>query len=215
VVPLMVSTNGSHVRQIEYYAGVRSSLPSELASAHEGHGAMVRPSVPVTVTRAIDSADELGTIMADRWSALPAADRARPLVLIAHGPSAESDVAPWVDGIRHATRPLAAALGRQPLHIGLLRDDAPAPVRAGAIRTLRDSIASLAGADSVVVMTVLISSGSIDRVKIPKDLGGLPVRYVGVSLAPHAALARWVERVARTSAAGPFNDTRRSAHTHH
>ena len=45
-------------------------------------------------------------------------------------------------------------------------------------------------------MPVLISTGRIDRVTIPKDLAGLPVRYAPMVLAPHAALAQWIERVA-------------------
>lgn len=215
VVPLMVSTNGSHVRQIEFYAGVRRELPGELAATHTTHQAMVQPAVPVTVTRAIDSAAELGVIMADRWAALSPADRARPLVLVAHGPTAEVDVAPWLTGIRTATQTLATALAPAPLHIGLLRDDAPAPVRAASIGALRDTITALARKDSVVVMTVLISSGSIDRVKIPADLAQLPVKYVGVSLAPHAALARWIERTATASIEGPFSGSRSAGHNHH
>jgi hypothetical protein len=43
---------------------------------------------------------------------------------------------------------------------------------------------------------VLISSGTINTVKIPRDLEGMPVRYVPTALAPHAELSRWIERVA-------------------
>ena len=50
--------------------------------------------------------------------------------------------------------------------------------------------------DSVVVLPVLISSGSIDREKLPRDLEGLPVRYLRASLAPLPPLARWIERIA-------------------
>ncbi len=45
-------------------------------------------------------------------------------------------------------------------------------------------------------MTVLISQGAINRVVIPQDLAGMPVRYVGTALAPHPSLARWIERIA-------------------
>ena len=214
VVPLMVSSNGSHVRQIEHYAGVRAELPPELAGAHAEHGAMTRPSVPTIVTRAIDSAPELGEIMAARWHALDAVTKRRPVVVIAHGPNADADVQPWIEGLDTGLAALTRALGDKPMRIGLLRDDAPAPVRASAIASLRDSITRLAGGDSVTVMTVLISSGSIDRVKIPNDLQGLPVRYVGVTLAPHPALSRWIERTARATAAGSLSGTRTSGHNH-
>lgn len=198
VVPLMVSTHGSHVRQIEHYAGLRAELPPELAQMGHDHHAAARPSVPVRVTAALDAAPELGEALAARWDELPAADRARPLVLVAHGPTAVEDVVPWITGIRRATAPLERALRGQPLHVGLLRDDAPPEVRAAAVAGLRDTITTLAAAhgDSVTVMTVLVSSGQINRVKVPRDLDGMPMRYVGAALAPHPAIARWIERMA-------------------
>ena len=99
------------------------------------------------------------------------------------------------------------------LHVGLLRDDAPAPVRAAAIQSLRDTIATLARGDTVTVMTVLVSSGTIDRVRIPSDLAGMPMKYVGVALAPHPALARWIERVAAQASTGSLNGNRTSDRT--
>ena len=212
VVPLMVSSHGSHVREIEFYAGKRAALPAELES-HAGHASMARPTVPVTVTRAIDNAAELGEIIADRWATLPPRDRSRPLVLIGHGPNDDADVGAWLDGIREATRRVERQLEGRTLHVGLLRDDAPAQVRAAAVQSLRDTITALAAGDSVTVMTVLVSSGTIDRVRIPSDLAGMPMRYVGVSLAPHPALARWIERVAAQASVAAFNDTRTSDHT--
>ncbi|HRP08795.1 MAG TPA: CbiX/SirB N-terminal domain-containing protein, partial [Gemmatimonadales bacterium] len=64
VVPLMVSSHGAHTRQIEYYAGLLSELPSELAAHHHGGGPR-RPQVPVRVTAALDAAPELGQILLD------------------------------------------------------------------------------------------------------------------------------------------------------
>ena len=91
------------------------------------------------------------------------------------------------------------------VRIGLLRDDASPPVRAAAIALLHETVTRLAGTgrDSVAVLPVLISSGRIDGTTIPKDLSGLPVRYTAVSLAPHPALARWIERVALAKAELP------------
>lgn len=69
--------------------------------------------------------------------------------------------------------------------------DVPAEVRAAAVATVRDGVRALAVAhgDSVVALPLLISSGAITRVKIPRDLEGLPVRYHPIPLAPHPALA--------------------------
>jgi hypothetical protein len=47
-----------------------------------------------------------------------------------------------------------------------------------------------------MVMTVLVSSGLIDRVRVPADLAGTPMRYAPTVLAPHPALARWIARMA-------------------
>lgn len=198
VVPLMVSSFGEHVTQIHNYAGEPIALPSSLAGMAHEHGANVRPPVPTVVTAAIDGAPELGQILSDRWDELSLAQRSPTLVLVAHGPSADSLVAQWLQAIADAATPLARALGAQNVRIGLLRDDAAPRVRANAIRSLRDSITALASrsGDSVTVMTVLISSGTINRVTIPGDLSGMPIRYIGATLAPHPALARWIERVA-------------------
>src|SRR5688572_11592495 len=49
VVPLMVSTWGDHVRQIEHYAGLRNELPAGLA-AHDHRDLPSTPTIPMRVT---------------------------------------------------------------------------------------------------------------------------------------------------------------------
>jgi sirohydrochlorin ferrochelatase len=63
---------------------------------------------------------------------------------------------------------------------------------------MRDSVLAMSARaqDSVVAMPVMISSGSITRTKIPRDLADLPLRYRPEPLAPLGVLARWVERSA-------------------
>ena len=196
VVPFMVSSYGGHYRQIEYYAGVRST-----PEGHEHDAPSLRhrpPPVPTRVTPAIDAAPELGAAIAAHWEALAAADRGRPALLVAHGPSDSADAERWIANIRQAvTAPLRGAGLRWDPRIRLLQDDAPPPVRAAAVAAMRDTIRTLAAAagDSIVVLPVLVSTGDIDRVKIPRDLEGLPVRYLPASLAPRPELARWIERV--------------------
>lgn len=192
VVPLMVSSSGGHFREIEYYAGARDSL-------NGGHHDVRHrpPPVPTRVTRALDGAAELGVVLRDRWQALDAADRSRPVVLVAHGPSEEREVASWMADLTTAARGLREIGLHRELRVALLRDDAPPPVRAAAVALLRDTVRALAGSrDSVLVLPILVSSSSITSVKIPRDLEGLPVRYVPTPLAPHPALARWIERSA-------------------
>lgn len=197
-VPLMVNSNGAHVRQMEYYAGELDSLPTALAGMEEMIGPRHDNPIPVTVTSALDAAPELGEILVDRLRKLPPQYSAGPIMLLAHGPVGVVDAARWLDDIGAATQPISTALNGATVKIGLLRDDADPPVRAAAISAIRDTIAALASrtGDSVTVITALISSGSIDQVKIPTDLAGLPIRYAPSSLAPHPLLAHWVERIA-------------------
>ena len=201
VVPLMVSSHGSHYRQIRYYAGELDSLPPELA-AHDHHSAHATPAVPMRVTAALDAAPELAEALAGRWSELDEHDRSRPLLLVAHGPNSASDAERWIADISAVSEGLKQATGRE-LHVALLRDDAPAAVRAAAVQAMRDSVLAMAAraGDSVVAMPVMISSGAITRTKIPRDLAGLPLRYHAEPLAPHAALARWIERSAALAVA--------------
>ena len=196
VVPLMVSSHGAHTRQIRHYAGELAELPKELLG--HAHGVMARPRLPVRVTAALDASPELGLVLLDRWMERGAADRLRPVVLVAHGPTTDADALEWERALMLANAPLRAALNDRPLRVGLLRDDAAPPERAKAVQAIRDTIAALSRrhGDSVLVMTVLISSGGINRIKVPTDLAGTPMRYAGVVLAPHAQVARWIERVA-------------------
>jgi sirohydrochlorin ferrochelatase len=199
VVPLMVSSYGSHYRQIRYYAGELAELPGEIA-AHD-HGTHAAPPVPMRVTAALDDAPELAAALGARWAELDDADRRRPLLLVAHGPNDAADAVKWVAHITAVSAGLRTRT-RSDLHVALLRDDAPAEVRRAAVAAMRDTVMAMAAraADSVVAMPVMISAGSITQVKIPADLDGLPIRYRAEPLAPRAELARWIERSAKASA---------------
>lgn len=195
VVPLMVSSHGEHVTQVRYLAGEVHELPPSLAAHnHHGHGGL---SAPARVTPALDDAPELGEALATRWTALSEADRRRPVLLVAHGPSADSLAAHWITNLTTVSAALTRA-GAATVRIGLLRDDAPAPVRAAAVAVMRDTVLALAvrSRDSVVALPVMISSGAITAVRIPRDLLDLPIRYTALPLAPLPSLARWIERVA-------------------
>ncbi len=212
-VPFMVSTFGSHVRQVEFYAGLRESLPEELMGMMGGHDhtSHVKLTVPVAVTPALDDAPELGEALAVRWSALPEADRKRPLMLIAHGPVDSADAILWEKNISAVAAELGKRIAPHPMRVGLLRDDADPAVRAASVASFRKEIEQMAAeaADSVLVLPVLISTGSINYQKLPADIAGLPVRYSSVGLTPSVALARWIERVAQEAKPAP------AVHTEH
>lgn len=198
VVPLMVSTDGGHVRQVEYYAGVRPSLPEALG----GHvmPKPMTPPVPMVVTGALDNAPELSEALLARWNELAPADQHRPILLVAHGPNDSLEALLWIRNLGGAAHALAVDAHAE-ARVMLLRDDAPASVRAEAVSEMRDTVNALArrAGDSVVVMPVMISSGTITEVKIPVDLAHLPIRYHARPLAPLPALARWIERQAASA----------------
>jgi sirohydrochlorin ferrochelatase len=199
VVPLLISSHGGHYYQIRFYAGELAELPSELAA----HGHPARPSpVPLQVTPALDAAPELADALAERWRALDGVNRRRPLLLVAHGPDSDSEAERWTSNLDSVAARIRQE-GNVSVSVGLLRDDAAPPVRAAAVALIRSTVEQLATAagDSVAVLPVLISMGEINRVTIPKDLSGLPIRYTPVSLAPSPALARWIERSALARAA--------------
>jgi sirohydrochlorin ferrochelatase len=151
----------------------------------------------MTVTAALDASPEMLEALVERWRGLDDAYRNAPLVLLGHGPQAPDDARRWIAAFQAALDQLKSA--------GHFADGAP-PSSATTPRPsprrvdprMRDTVSALAArsSDSVTVMTVLISQGGMQRVTIPRDLEGLPVRYAPVSLTPLAAIARWIERVA-------------------
>jgi len=197
VVPLMVSTHGDHVRQIEYYAGLRQEIPAGLIE-HDHRAPGVAPSIPMRVTGGLDAAPELGAILLDAWRSLPATDRGRPVLLLAHGPQTDEEAAHWSRDLGTVGQVLAAGGLTAEVRVALVRDDAAPEIRAAAVAAARDTITAMAqrGRDSVVVMPVLISTGSLDRLKLPGDLAGVPAAMRPAPLAPSPRLARWIERVA-------------------
>lgn len=196
VVPLMVSSHGSHYRQVRHYAGELAELPAAL-SGHN-HGTAGLATVPMRVTPALDDAREVAAALTAAWTRLPVERHRGPLLLLGHGPESEEDAARWSEAFDSYRRSLARAGHEGEIRTAFLRDDAPAPVRAAAIQAMRDTVTALSAraADSVAVMTVLIATGPMTAARIPRDVAGLPVRYLPMGVTPHPAIARWIERVA-------------------
>src|SRR5690606_38725563 len=117
------------------------------------------------------------------------------LFLMGHGPNSAEDNAQWMRNLRPVASRVAEKTGFRNVMVGLVRDDAPAPVRSEAVAAIRSTIELqyLATGKPVVVVPVLISTGQVSREKFPADLAGLPVVYGGQALLPHPGLARWVE----------------------
>jgi sirohydrochlorin ferrochelatase len=197
VVPLLVSSHSEHYEQIRWLAGATDSLPA-LMRAHTHHAGheRARVSVPVRVARALDDSPAMAQVLAERGRALVRGDvTTRALFLVGHGPNSAEDHAAWMANLRRVADTVQAQSGFGDVRVEVVRDDAPAAVRAEAVTRVRELISlqhRLTG-DSVAVVPVLISRGRVSREKFLADLAGLPVIYSGEPLLPHPALARWLE----------------------
>ncbi|MEW5926050.1 MAG: CbiX/SirB N-terminal domain-containing protein [Gemmatimonadota bacterium] len=216
VVPLLVSSHSGHYQQIRYLAGQTDSLDAQMHHhLHMGGIERADVRVPIRLTQAIDDAPEVARVLAERARALATAPREQALFLVGHGPNSAEDHAGWMRHLRPVADSVKAATGFRDVKVGLVRDDAPAEVRAEAVRGIRETIElqHLATGKPVVVVPVLISTGSVSREKLPRDLAGLPIVYRGDALLPHAGMARWVE--ARVREGGRASAARPSSSGHH
>lgn len=200
VVPLLVSSHSGHYEQIRWLAGLTDSL-DPVMHEHLHHGGIERPrtKIPIEVMPALDGSAELAAVLADRALALESDPRSHGLVLVGHGPNSAEEYAAWMQHLRVVADSVGRRTGFRDVRVELVREDAPAPVRAEAVRRLRDLVdlqARLTG-KPVIVVPILVSRGGIPRSRILADLEGLPVRYAGEPLLPHPAIAAWIERRVR------------------
>jgi len=110
-----------------------------------------------------------------------------------------------MENLRPVADSVKAWTGFRDVRVDLVRDDAPAAVRAEAVRRVRELIElqHLATGREVVVVPVLVSEGSVSRDKVPQDIQGTPSRYAGEPLFPHPAMARWIEARVREAMGTP------------
>lgn len=205
VVPLLVSSHSGHYDQIRYLVGQLDTL-SDVMHHHLEMGGITRADVdvPIRLALAVDGSPDAARVLAERAKALvpDAAERSkRALFLLGHGPNSAEDYASWMTNLRRVADTVRAATGFRSVLVELVRDDAPAEVRAEAVARARELIRlqhDLTGQE-VAVVPILVSTGEVSQQKFPKDLEGLPVIYRGEGLLPHPGMARWVEARVRES----------------
>jgi sirohydrochlorin ferrochelatase len=205
VVPLLVSSHSGHYEQIRYLAGQTDSLSHSMMH-HLQMSGLERPKtdIPIRVARALDDAPEMAHVLSRRALTLAKKPSDQALFLVGHGPNSAEDNALWMRNLRVVADSVRAATGFRDVRVGLVRDDAPAEVRAEAVRGVRELIGlqhELTG-QPVVVVPVLISKGRVSREKFMADLAGLDVVYTGEPLLPSPELAKWIESRVRQTARG-------------
>ena len=217
VVPLLVSSHSGHYDQIRWLAGDSVALGETMMHHLHMFGiGRATTSLPMRVTRAIDDSPEVARVLAERALAITPRPAGRALFIVGHGPNSAEDHAAWMANLRPIADTVRAITGFRDVRVGLVRDDAPAAVRAEAVRGVRELIELQyhATGDTVTVVPALVSRGAVSQVKIPADLAGLPVRYTGDALLPHAGLARWVEARVREGGARTAARAMPAGHEH-
>lgn len=196
VVPLLVSSNSGHYEQIRYLAGSADTLDQEMMHHLHMSGIERVAGVPLVVAPGLDDAPELARVIGDRAKALAPSPSGRALFLLGHGPNSAEDYAAWMTRLRAVADTVKAATGFASVAVELVRDDAPAPVRAEAVKRARELIGLQRSATNqdVIVVPILVSSGDVSQRKLPADLAGMPVVYAGTPILPHPQMAGYVER---------------------
>ena len=206
VVPMLVSSHSGHYDQIRWLAGENVTLDSVMQ--HHLHMAGItraRTRLPIHVTRAMDDAPQVARVIADRALGLAPEPGGRALFIVGHGPNSAEDYASWMKNLRPIADSVRAWTGFRDVRVDVVRDDAPAPVRAEAVLRVRELIAMQRQLTQreVIVVPILVSKGAVSRDRIPADLAGLPVIYGGEPLLPHPSMSRWVEARVREAVGGP------------
>jgi sirohydrochlorin ferrochelatase len=205
VVPMLVSSHSGHYDQVRWLAGEAIELDESMR--HHLHMAGIEramTTVPLRVTKAIDSSPELAQVLADRGLALAAslgaAPGSRALLLVGHGPNSAEDHAAWMEHLRPIAEQVKTRTGFRDVRVEVVRDDAPPAVRAEAVRRVRElvELQQLATGAEVLVVPILISKGAISRDKLPADLLGTASQYRNEPLLPHPAMVRWIESRVRS-----------------
>lgn len=200
VVPVLVSSHSGHYDQLRWLVGEPVTLDESMH--HHLHMAGIdRPQtkVPMRLLKAMDNATEIAEVLADRARVLAKQVGAEPakraLLIVGHGPNTAEENAAWMENLRPIAERVKQMTGFRDVRVDLVRDDAPEPVRAEAVRHVRELIElqhAMTGAD-VLVVPVLVSKGMVSRDKVPADLRGTPHIYAGEPLLPHPAMVRWIE----------------------
>jgi sirohydrochlorin ferrochelatase len=199
VVPMLVSSHSGHYEQIRYLVSLTDF--DEVMHHHLHHAGIERPTtkVPLHLTPALDNADQLARILAERARELVRstgdAPSDRALLIVGHGPNSAEDYAAWMANLRPVVDSVRKWTGFRDVRVELVRDDAPAAVRAEGVLRTRELIEMqrlMTGRD-VIVVPVLISKGEVSRDKLPRDIAGTASVYSGLPLLPHTEMARWIE----------------------
>jgi sirohydrochlorin ferrochelatase len=206
-VPLFVSSHSSVVTSTEYLLGLRAEAPPDLAAfakMNHGHGHAgptsvpvdgTRPivsTVPIRMTRALDSHPLVASILVDRARAISTDPAREAVILVAHGPVSDAENQKWLAELATLGKAVGASAPYAAIDYLTVRDDAPAPIRNAATAELRNLVEKHRAAGSrVLIVPVLLSFGGIEQ-GIRKRLDGLEYVMAPQAIMPDDRLAEWI-----------------------
>ena len=167
---MLVSSHSGHFEQIRYLVGATAELDEEMAH-HLHMSGIERPvtRLPLVLAPALDDSFEMARVLSDRALALARGMNADParraLLIVGHGPNSAEEYARWMQHLRTVADSVKRWTGFRDVRVELVRDDAPAAVRAEAVLRVRELITlqQLATGAPVFVVPVLISKGRVSR----------------------------------------------------
>lgn len=210
VVPLFVSSHSPIVTASAYLLGLRDEAPPELelfnrmlhGLQHPGSDSSaehtstdlspIRSTSPMTMTSALDDHPLLAEILLDRARSISRQPDGETVVLVAHGPTSESDNAKWMENLAVLARSLERDGRYRAVRYLTLMDDAPPAIRDKASARLREVVEDANRRGAALVVPVLLARGGIEA-GIHARLGGLRYRMPKNFLLPDPRVARWIQ----------------------
>lgn len=180
VVPLFVSSGSTHLEEIAWALGVKSSCRVETDMQR------FRLNARVSLCAPLDDDDEGIAILQEHLSALSVEPAKELLLLIGHGSDLPFFRERWQQVLASTARKLRQLGGFAAADSAMLLPD-QLPETLAHWRAVRPEL-------RVLAVPFFISEGYFTAKVIPEKLKGFEVQYNGRALLPHPLVSRWMER---------------------
>lgn len=177
VIPLFVSSGSTHIDEIAYALGVKSTPEKETDLTR------FRLSARVFFGDPIDDGPVIAQMIWDKIKELSLRPEREVLLLVGHGSVHDGFRQRWERGISSLAERTGKLSGLAHADYALLNPD--------SVRE-KVSLWSEARGLDVLVAPLFLSAGYFTKNAIPSRLEGLTYRYSGDALLPHPLLARWM-----------------------
>jgi hypothetical protein len=217
-VPLFISSHSSVITSTEYLLGQRTEMPEDLklfarmkhgggagAVEHNHHAPAedgtrpVKSPVPVHMTTALNDHPIVSDILIDRANSLSRQPSEEVVIVVAHGPTPDSDNEKWLADLRVLTDRMKQNTSFHRIDYLTVRDDAPEPIRTRAAEELRGLVQrATAEGKQALIVPLLLSYGGIEA-GLKRRLEGLEFTMASQALLPDARIVEWVQDSVRAA----------------